>query len=160
MRRMFVFEPVESMQENVKNSLALRGVTGTHNVTEESWPWERLRMRNSVCVAGVCGGSGGGQLSTESTRLQPPLSCYHSNLSSGHPTHTLPVTRTMTPPMGRVWRRLRDRRKKKRIGALGGAMKENLKSRFAHSQVWQRQGQSRVVRGHFFRVQIGRICPT
>ena len=59
------------------------------------WERERLRlqMRNPAAAAKGTG-------STESTmrRLQPELSGYHGNLSSGPPT---PVVRTMTPLDGR-----------------------------------------------------------
>lgn len=71
---MFVFEPVKRGEGNPQ-----------YDRTE-------LALEKTVHEEFRCVCAGGGQLSTESTRLQPPLSCYHSNLSSGHPPNIHPAS--------------------------------------------------------------------
>lgn len=87
-------------------------------------------------------GAGGGGLSTESTRLKPPLSCYHSNLNSGqnhHPTTPSPQDNDSTDGKSM------ERDKKDRNRGSGGGVKEKLKSPLAR---WGRS-KDRAVRGHF-----------
>lgn len=65
MGHMFMLEPAESMQESADS--IQRGER------RELALGKAVHEEFSVCVGG---------LGTESTRLQPPLSCYHSNLRS------------------------------------------------------------------------------
>lgn len=120
--RVFRFDPVKSMQENLR--------TDTHPQSQKKAGLGKAAHEEF--------GRGG------HTTKQSPQSCsLHSAVtiatSVQSPPHP-PVIRTMTPPLGRVWGALRHR--KKPIGALEGAAKESLELAFACGQVWQRQGQS------------------